>query len=268
MIALRITEIAHAHGHVTANRARASLSAMFAWAMREGIVEQNLAIATNKAVEEVSRDRVLTDIELSEIWAASHDDDYGRITRLLMLTAQRREEVGAMLWSELDLERGVWAMSGERTKNKRPHVVPLAPMALNILNAGPRRPRDRVFGEGNDGYGGWSWAKERLDQRLNRARAVAGNPNPIAPWRLHDLRRSAATIMADKLKVQPHIVEAILNHVSGHKSGVGGIYNRATYEREVRAALLLWADHPQSIVEGIEPKVIPLRTITNAGISG
>jgi integrase len=112
-IATRIAEIATNHGPVTANRARSTLSAMFGWAMREGIIEQNPVIATNKAVEEMSRDRVLTDAELAEIWAASSDDDYGRITRLLMLTAQRREEVGAMLWSELDLERGVWVLSGD-----------------------------------------------------------------------------------------------------------------------------------------------------------
>jgi integrase len=256
MIALRITEIATNHGSVTANRARSTLSAMFAWAMREGIVEQNPALATNKAVEETSRDRVLTDAELAEIWAASRDDDYGRITRLLMLTAQRREEVGAMLWNELDLERGVWVLSGERTKNKKPHVVPLAPLAISILNAVPRRARDRVFGEGEDGFYGWSWAKDRLDHRINEARAGAGNPSPIAEWRLHDLRRTAAAIMPDKLGVQPHIVETVLNHVSGHKGGVAGVYNRATYEREVRAALLMWADYLQSIIGG-ERKVLP-----------
>jgi integrase len=258
MIALRITEIATNHGLVTANRARAALSAMFGWAMREGIVEQNPVIATNKAVEEMSRDRVLTDTELAEIWAASRDDDYGRITRLLMLTAQRREEVGAMLWSELDLDREVWVLSGERTKNKRPHVVPLAPLAISILNAVPRRERNRVFGEGEDGFYGWSWAKERLDHRINQARAGEGNLNPITAWRLHDLRRTAATVMADKLGVQPHIVEALLNHVSGHKAGVAGVYNRAGYEREVRAALLVWADHLESIIHGAERKIVPL----------
>jgi integrase len=257
-IATRISEIASQHGPVTANRARTTLSAMFAWAMREGIVEQNPVVATNKAVDENSRDRVLTEDELCEIWTHSQDDDYGRITRLLMLTAQRREEVGAMLWSEVDLERGIWTLSGERTKNKRPHVVPLAPPAISILNSVQRRSRDRVFGDGEEGFKGWSWSKSRLDERINAARA-AGNSSSIVPWRLHDLRRTAATVMPDKLAVQPHIVEAVLNHISGHRAGVAGIYNRATYEREVRGALLLWADHLQSIVEGAERKVIPMR---------
>jgi integrase len=258
-IATRISEIALKHGPVTANRARATLSAMFAWAMREGIVEQNPVVATNKAVDESSRDRVLTEEELRKIWTHSQDDDYGRITRLLMLTAQRREEVGAMLWSEVDLERGIWTLSGERTKNKKPHVVPLAPPAISILNAVPRRSRDRVFGDAEDGFQGWSWSKNRLDTRINEARAPAGNPTAIAEWRLHDLRRTVATILPDRLGVQPHIVEQILNHASGHKGGVAGVYNRATYEREVRSALLLWADHLNSIIEGADRKVIPMR---------
>jgi integrase len=258
-IATLISEIAEQRGHVTANRARATLSAMFVWAMRQGIVEQNPVVATNKAVDETSRDRVLTEHELCEIWTQSQNDDYGRITRLLLLTAQRREEVGAMVWSEVDLERGIWTLSGERTKNKRPHLVPLAPLAISILDAVPRRSRERVFGGGEEGFRGWSWSKSRLDYRINEARAAAGNPTPIAPWRLHDLRRTTATVMADKLGVQPHIIEAVLNHVSGHKAGVAGVYNRAGYEREVRAALLVWADHLESMVHGDERKIVPMR---------
>jgi hypothetical protein len=80
----------------------------------------------------------------------------------------------------------------------------------------------------------------------------------ITPWVLHDLRRSTATGMAEA-GIQPHIIEAVLNHVSGHKGGVAGIYNKASYEREMRAALALWADHVRSLVEGGERKIIPLR---------
>jgi integrase len=131
-----------------------------------------------------------------------------------------------------------------------------------------RQPgRDNVFGEGEGGFSGWSKAKAALDRRINEARAAvaagsvkrADKPPPIANWRLHDLRRTAATVMAEKLGVLPHVIEAVLNHVSGHKAGVAGIYNRATYEREVRSALLLWADHVRSIVEGSDRKVVPLR---------
>jgi integrase len=271
MVARRMTEMANENGPAAANRARASLSAMFGWAMREGIVEANPVIGTNKAAEGDSRERVLTDGELAEVWAASRNDDHGRIVRLLALTGQRREEVGGMRWSELDLERCVWCLPAERTKNGRPHVVPLATPAVAILRSAPLRSRldgavDRVFGEGEGGFSGWSKAKVGLNRRINDARAQAAKalgrraakPQPIANWRLHDLRRTVATVMADKLGVLPHVIEATLNHVGGHKAGVAGVYNRATYEAEKKMALVLWADHVRSIVEGGERKVVAL----------
>jgi integrase len=111
-----------------------------------------------------------------------------------------------------------------RTKNRLEHDVPLSPAATVILTGTPRRAgRDLVFGEGVGGFSGWSLAKAALDKRL-----------PIKPWRLHDLRRTAATRMGD-LGVLPHVIEAVLNHISGHKAGVAGIYNRATYAAEKRA---------------------------------
>ena len=109
--------------------------------------------------------------------------------------------------------------------------------------------RDNLFGERSDlGFTQWG-AKRDLDARLG---------DKVAAWNLHDLRRTAATRMAD-IGVQPHIIEAALNHVSGHKGGVAGIYNRSSYEREVRAALALWADHVRALVEGGEKKIVPLR---------
>jgi integrase len=264
-VANRMGEIAAKNGPVAANRARSTLSAMFAWAIGEGIVDSNPVIGTNKAAEETSRERVLTDAELADVWAACRDDDYGRIVRLLLLTGQRRDEVGSMRWSELDLDGATWTLPGERTKNGRAHVVPLAPRAVDILKAAkeaPRLPRpdgtaDFVFGEGQGGFSGWSRAKERLDQRI----ANAGKP--LAHWTLHDLRRTAATVMADKLAVLPHVIEALLNHVSGHKAGVAGVYNRAPYERDVRTALLTWADHVRAIVEAGDRKIIPFGPVAS-----
>jgi integrase len=93
-----------------------------------------------------------------------------------------------------------------------------------------------VFGEGEGGFQGWSRAKAALDKRLNQAGVK------VRPWRLHDIRRTVATRLAD-LGTLPHVIEAILNHVSGHKAGVAGVYNRATYAREKREALNAWADH-------------------------
>jgi integrase len=169
------------------------------------------------------------------------------------LTGCRREEIGGLRWSELDLERGVLAIPGSRTKNKNPLVLTLPPMALGILEAAPRREgRDYVFGNRGVAFSAWSYSAAIL------ARHIAESGQSIAPWRLHDIRRSVVTHMAE-IGVQPHIIEAVVNHQSGHKAGVAGVYNKATYEREIKAALAMWADHLRSIIEGSERKIVPLR---------
>lgn len=153
---------------------------------------------------------------------------------------QRREEVGAMAWPELDLDARMWTIPGERTKNRRAHRVPLAAAAMAILEALPDRGRPMVFGwsrKAPTGFSGWSRAKATLDARVAKARGAA-----LAPWRLHDLRRTAVTGMAE-LGAAPHVIEAVVNHASGFGGGVAGVYNRATYEAERRAALELWAEH-------------------------
>jgi integrase len=236
-VAARIGEIADEHGAVSSNRARTALSTLFTWAMGEGLAENNPVIGTNKATEEISRDHVITDAELAAIWRACRDDDYGRAVRLLMLTAQRRDEVGALEWIELNLDAALWSIPKERTKNRLPHEVPLSGAAISILLDTPRRDgRSLLFGAREGGFQGWSWAKTAMDER------IAASGVKVRPWRLHDLRRTAATRMGD-LGVLPHAVEAVLNHVSGHKAGVAGIYNRATYAKEKREALNAWADH-------------------------
>jgi integrase len=267
-IATRISAIGEQRGRFAANRARASLSTLFTWAMREGLVEANPVIGTNKAIDERSRDRVLADDELVEIWNASRDDDYGRIVRLLILTGQRREEVGAMAWNEINLTNSQWSLPGARTKNRLPHDVPLSDAAAAILlSTPPLVRRDLIFGTGSGGFSGWSRAKAALDARIKKARFehLGKRAEEISPWRVHDIRRTVATGMAN-IGVQPHIIEATLNHISGHKAGVAGIYNRAIYAAEKRAALERWADHLQSLIEGAEPHIIPFpaRLVENA----
>jgi integrase len=243
-----------------ANHVRASLSAMFAWAMREGLAGANPVMGTNRA-EAVTRDRVLSDAELRAIWAALGDDAYGDIVRMLMFTGQRREEIGGLCWSEIDLDAGIITLPPARTKNKREHAVPLSDQVQNILKGRKRiAGRDLVFGGGEGGFSGWSKAKENLDKRLLEAhRKASGKKAPAMPdWRLHDARRSVATGMAG-IGILPHVIEAVLNHVSGHKAGVAGVYNRATYLPEKTAALTRWADHLQSIVTGKGGLIVPLR---------
>jgi integrase len=199
--------------------------------------EANPVMGTFRIAIEVSRKHVVTNEELAAIWRACRDDDYGGIVRLLILTGQRRDEVGDIMWSELDLDRGIWVIPRERTKNGLTHEVPLSGVALEILRSIPRRVgRDFVFGEGRGGFSGWSKSKTRLDARIAKAGAV------VRPWRLHDLRRTAATRLGE-LGTLPHVIEATLNHISGHKAGVAGIYNRATYAKEKREALNRWADY-------------------------
>lgn len=256
IVAKRLDEIAENSGPVAANRSRASLSALFGWAMRRGLVEHNPVTPTEKPGEERGRDRILSDEELAAIWKECRDDDYGRIVRLLMLTGQRREEVGGILEDELDLPGRLWTLPGERTKNHQAHEVPLSDEAIRILQDAPRREGRRLlFGNRDGPFSGWSGAKEALDERVAKA-SKAASPKPPASWRLHDIRRTVATRMAE-LGIQPHIVEAILNHISGHKSGVAGIYNRATYRDEKRKALDRWAEHV--LVTGKQSNVVALR---------
>ncbi len=256
-VAARLAEIAAASGPAAANRVRASVSAFFAWALREGLVEDNPVIGTNKAHESGARERVLTGAELRAIWHGLKDDHYGAIVRLLMLTGQRRDEIGSLRWSEIADTAMKITLPSTRTKNKREHVVPLSGPALAILKAQTRRTngeeeRDLIFGIGEGGFSGWSDCKHALDDAITEEEGQS-----LPHWTLHDLRRSAATGMAER-GVQPHVIEAVLNHV-GHKGGVAGIYNRASYEREKTAALSLWADHVTAIVEGRKSKIVPLR---------
>jgi integrase len=259
-VAACLRAIIRTNGEVAALRARVALSNLFVWAMREGIAKSNPVINTNKPDEPEARDRVLSEGEIAEIWAACRDDDYGRIVKLALLTAARRDEVSGMLWDEIAVERATWSIPGDRTKNGRPLVLPLSATALEILkNVNRRENRVHVFGAGEGGFSGWSKAKAALDVRILEARQKKdAKAKAMKDWRFHDLRRTCATIMADKLGVLPHVIEAVLNHVSGHKAGVAGVYNRALYEREMRDALTRLADYVEAVIDGRDPKVVPL----------
>jgi integrase len=241
---------------VTANRVRTSLASLFSWSISEGLVSSNPVTGT-KRTEEKSRDRVLDPSELRLIWNSLEDDHYGSIIKLLMLTGQRAAEINGMRWAEI--KDDVLVLPAARTKNHREHVVPLSEPAQDIIAAQPRRIdgngnlRDLVFGFGQGAFSGWGNSKEALDKRIAEK---AGRELPH--WTPHDLRRSFAT-HASGLGIQPHIIEVILNHVSGFRAGVAGIYNRQAYDAEKRTALALWADHLLAIVENRESNVTSLR---------
>jgi integrase len=249
-VATQLVTITNRHGKAVAGQARNKLGAFFSWMMKSGLIEANPVIGTPKPKAPPTRDRVLSDPELGAIWnACDGSDDFPRIVRLLILLPCRRQEVGGMAWSELDLEAATWTLPASRSKNHRAITLPLVPMALNIIRSVPcRAERDQLFGSHHDkGFSNWDRAKKTLDEQMGILKA----------WNIHDIRRSVATRMAD-IGVQPHIIEQILNHQSGHKSGVAGIYNRSSYQREVRCALALWADHVNALVTGGERKVVAL----------
>jgi integrase len=254
-VAARLSTLATNNGGVTANRVAAALSAFFAWSIREGLASSNPAAGVNRQPEQ-SRTRKLSDEELRIIWAATDDDgDYSAVVRLLMLTGQRANEIAGLKRSEIIGERIV--LRPERTKNKREHTVPITDPVRAIIDSRPQRPgRDFVFGRRqNRPLTGWSVCKESLDKRIKEA------GHELPHWTHHDFRRVMATRMAEDLEISPHIIEAVLNHVSGHKGGVHGIYNQAKYLVQVRQALTAWSEHLLSIVEGrpAPGKVVPLR---------
>jgi integrase len=231
-IATLLGDVETNSGPTARNRTRSSLSAFFAWAIAEGLLDANPVVGTAKAAEGGSRERVLTDAELAQLWAALDARAFADIVMLLALTGQRRDEIGQLQWDEVDFGRGLIVLPPARVKNNREHCVPLSAQAAAILQ---RRPRLGEFVFGRRAFVDWSRAKLRLDRDLR-----------IADWRLHDLRRTCATGMAE-LGVLPHIIEAVLNHVSGHKAGVAGIYNRSKMLEPMRDALQRWGDHIDQI---------------------
>ena len=230
------------HGAACSNSVRASLSALFTWAAQSGFIDANPCAYTLRAVENGARQRVLADDELVVIWNALDDGgDYAALLRLLILTGARREEIAGLRWSEVDLDAALVRLPGERTKNSRPHNIPLVPQALAILKSRPRQDgRDFVFGTNGNGFVDFSGSRADFDQRLNGAIATR--------WTLHDLRRTLSTrLHGAPFSIPPHVVESLLGHAGGHRSGVAGIYNRADYLIERRAALVAWGEHIQRI---------------------
>jgi integrase len=232
MVAKLLATIRTDRGPIAADRSRAHLSKFFAWMIAEGHTDTNPVSGTTKTGSK-ARERVLQDSELLAIWQALGDDDYGAICKLLILTGARRDEIGSLSRDEINLAQNQIELSRSRTKGGVDHIIPLAPLALSILTARTsREDSDHVFGRGEGGFSGWSQCKARLDGKLD-----------LEPWTLHDFRRSISTSLHERLDVAPHIVEAILGHVSGHKRGVAGTYNKSLYLPQRRDALERYADH-------------------------
>jgi integrase len=249
LVAARLRELISEHGRSSAARARTNLSALFRWAMGEGLCDANPTLGTNDPERGMTpRQCVLEDEAIEAIWDACGDDDFGQIVRLLILTGCRRDEIGALRWNELSLKTGTLIIREDRVKNRHALRLPLPEPALAILRSIPRGNGPCVFGAPGHGFTGWSVAKRKLDARL----ADVSLPD----WRLHDLRRSMRTGLG-RLGIPPHIAELAINHV---KKGVLADYDKYSYEAEVASALAQWNEHVMAVTKGRKSKIVPLRT--------
>jgi integrase len=249
---------------IVANRTLAAFRRRCGWAVERGLIIASPCEKVRAPAAENSRDRVLSDMEIKAAWGAfaAIGWPFGPLAQLLLLTGARRDEIADARWSEIDLDKNIWTIAKERTKNGQAHEVPLSDAAVGILKALPRvtdgKKSDFVFTtNGKTSVSGFSRAKEQFDGAIIdalRAEAAGSGENPEevqapAHWTLHDLRRTAASGMAG-LGIAPHVVEAVLNHKSGTIKGVAAVYNRYSYADEKRAALVSWARRLDTIVSG------------------
>jgi integrase len=252
---------AHNPGYSDA-RSRAlfvALSSFFTWAQRQRLVEANPCRGVPRPAGAVTRDRVLGSDEIRWFWQACDAADAPRtphaprpfraLLRLLLLTGQRLDEVAGMTREELHAD-GMWRLPGSRTKNRKAHLVVLPPPAQDLIESMPGDTGFMFTTTGMSPVSGWSRMKRRLDAAmLEIARQERGANAMIPAWRLHDLRRTCITGMVE-LGIRPEVVELAVNHISGHRAGVAGTYNKAELLPERRAALERWAIHVEGLVLG------------------
>jgi integrase len=230
-----------------------ALGGMFDWLLRHrGAIDVDPTATLPGAHQSAERDRVLSNDELVALWRALDEepDPFARAIRLMILTGARRGEVMAMTWAELDKSRTMWTLPAARSKNKLSHQVPLSQQARDLLPPpGGLGPYMFSTDGGKTFVQGFGKLKYRLDARLKFAE----------PWRFHDIRRTVVTGMAE-IRIQPHVIEAVVNHVSGHKGGIAGVYNKAEYAEPKRIALEGWAAHVNRLLAGEEDNVVtPIR---------
>jgi integrase len=261
-------------GAAITGRTAAYGRAAFAWAVKRSMVQGNPFADLPLSKASAKRERVLADDEIAEIWRATGATRslFGTIVRLLILTGQRRGEVAGMAWREISDDLATWTIPGERTKNGVVHVVPLSAPARDLLNE--RLPDDanqakRVLvelraagtlalpGAVGTPFGDWSQAKRALDRAVADARTKAAAASgtaaaPFVPWTLHDLRRTVTTGL-QRLGVRLEVTEAVLNHISGSRGGIAGVYQRHDWAAEKRAALDAWAAHVLTVAEQRTP---------------
>ena len=220
-----------------AARTAAYGKAAYGWAVKRGALSTN-PFSNLPVTPTVKRERVLSDDELAAIWRGTAGaGPFNGIVRLLILTGQRREEVAGMTWTELSDDLSTWTIPANRAKNAATHIVPLSAPAQELLRSLPQFG-ELVFPGLRGPFNGWSKAKAALDVKSG-----------VTNWRLHDLRRTAATGL-QRLGVRLEVTEQVLNHVSGSRAGIVGVYQRHDFASEKRAALEAWGEHALAIING------------------
>jgi integrase len=277
---------------IGANRAFSELRKFFNWCVGKDILAASPMTGLQPPSEErASRHRTLisradlpgsTDDELRWLWQAcglydrAETDEgkrghgrkrrgpFGPFIQMLILTGQRRNEVGRMTWDEVDLNERIWVIPGNRAKNGQPHTVPLSDAAFAILQQMPRIKSRGGYVFTTDGehpISGWGRMKHRVDKLMQEiGREERGEQVAIPHWTLHDLRRTMAAGL-QRLGVQVVVTEKVLNHTSGSFAGIVGVYQVYDYVKEKASALQLWGRFVTELVEGRPANVVPIRTI-------
>lgn len=271
----QLRQLVEGKSHGAARNLYAAARPFLKWCILQEIIDASPLVKV-EAPRPLKRSRALTDDEIKALWFATEPQEiepnswggtpldnqlFNPFHRLLLLTAQRREEVGGMRWSELDLKKATWTIPAERTKNRKQHLVHLSPQAVAVLKSIERtKGCDYVFSTtGETSISGYTKAKRRLDKRM--AAELAKNKKPLAPWRVHDLRRTARTNFA-KLRVPQEIAEKVLNHVP--KDELVAIYNHYEYIEERKAALHAWGNYIEHLVSDKQPATNVLQYVRPA----
>ncbi len=258
---IELLDRVHERGDSAAIKAYKALRSMFGWAKDKRLIAASPMREMSPPAKIGKRKRVLTDHELKLVWQAAGalGWPFGPIVHLLILTGQRLREVAEAPWTEFNLDKAEWLLPGARTKNGEANYVPLSEQALAILRGLPVLKSENRYiftTTGRTPVSGFSRTKAKVDamvlDSLRRDLTDAGDEPARAalePWTIHDLRRTLAT-GCQRLGVKLEVTESILNHVSGSRSGIVGVYQTYRYQTEVRDALAAWGRHVEALISG------------------
>jgi integrase len=233
------------------NRRLALIRHILNFALDRELVDANVA-ARIGMLDEAERERILTDAELVEIWHAAGQlvAPGNALVRQLILSGQRRNEVSETQWREVDEAERLWTVPAARMKSKLVHEVPLPPMMLALIRGVPTANDRKIYVFASPyrkeaPIGGFSQLKEQLDRQILEARQkVDPKAKPMAPWRLHDLRRTMRSGLS-QLRIPAEIAERVIGHVPG---GIRRVYDRFEYRDEKRQALNAWCSYVFALV--------------------